>query len=123
MKLFISQLRQIIVEETKEALQEIIQEVGGGDLGWMVQSSAKEAAAKQRLPYESGIDLEEEKDDKWIQKAVPEDDPDRGKFSAAAKKAGMDTCAYAIKIKNSDTASKKQKARAQFALNAGCKEK
>ena len=42
--------------------------------------------------------LGEEKDDNWIQKAVPADDPDRGKFSAAAKKAGMSTCDYAKKI-------------------------
>ena len=64
-----------------------------------------------------------EKDDKWIQKAVPKDDPDRGKFSAAAKKAGMSTCAYARKIVKSDSASELQKDRAQFALNTGCKGK
>lgn len=63
----------------------------------------------------------EEKD--WIQKAVPKDDPDRGKFSAAAKKAGMSTCAYARKIVKSDSASELQKDRAQFALNTGCKDK
>jgi len=62
-------------------------------------------------------------EDKWIQKAVPADDPDRGKFSAAAKKAGMSTCDYAKKIKNDPNASKLQKDRAQFALNTGCKDK
>jgi uncharacterized protein YpmB len=67
--------------------------------------------------------LGEEKDDNWIQKAVPADDPDRGKFSAAAKKAGMSTCDYAKKIKNDPNASELQKDRAQFALNTGCKDK
>ena len=62
-------------------------------------------------------------DDKWIQKAVPTDDPDRGKFSAAAKKAGMSTCDYAKKIKNDPDATELQKDRAQFALNTGCKDK
>ncbi|MCP4123970.1 MAG: hypothetical protein GY751_19660 [Bacteroidetes bacterium] len=62
-------------------------------------------------------------DDKWIQKAVPADDPDRGKFSAAAKKAGMSTCDYAKKIKNDPDATELQKDRAQFALNTGCKDK
>jgi DNA-binding phage protein len=64
-----------------------------------------------------------EEDDKWIQKAVPADDPDRGKFSAAAKRAGMSTCDYAKKIKNDPNASELQKDRAQFALNTGCKDK
>ena len=64
-----------------------------------------------------------EEDDKWIQKAVPADDPDRGKFSAAAKNAGMSTCDYAKKIKNDPDATELQKDRAQFALNTGCKDK
>ncbi len=65
----------------------------------------------------------DEKDDKWIQKAVPEDDPDRGKFSAAAKRAGMGTCEYARKVVKDPNASELQKDRAQFALNTGCKGK
>ena len=63
-----------------------------------------------------------EEDKKWIQKAVPKDDPDRGKFSAAAKKAGMGTCEYARKVVDGDY-SELQKDRAQFALNTGCKGK
>jgi hypothetical protein len=64
-----------------------------------------------------------EEDDKWIQKAVPADDPDRGKFSADAKEAGMSTCDYAKKVKNDPNESELQKDRAQFALNTGCKDK
>ncbi len=71
-------------------------------------------------PLEAALDEEE---DKWIQKAVPADDPDRGKFSAAAKRAGMSTCDYAKKVKNDPNASELQKDRAQFALNTGCKDK
>ena len=62
-------------------------------------------------------------EDKWIQKAVPEDDPDRGKFSAAAKRAGMSTCEYARKVDNDQDATTLQKRRANFALNTGCKDK
>ena len=62
-------------------------------------------------------------EDKWIQKAVPEDDPDRGKFSAAAKRAGMSTCEYARKVANDPDATTLQKRRANFALNTGCKDK
>jgi hypothetical protein len=69
------------------------------------------------------LGLDEKKDKKWIQKAVPKDDPDRGKFSAAAKRAGMSTCAYARKVVKDPKASKLQKDRAQFALNTGCKDK
>ena len=64
-----------------------------------------------------------EEDEKWISKAVPADDPDKGKFSAAAKKAGMSTCAYARKIMKDPNASTLQKRRANFALNVACKEK
>ena len=140
MKLFISQLRQIIVEETKEALQEMFND-DLNESGDMVSNPTQSMAArsKEQSAEEQGVDasarafgpsglaeydeIEEEKDNKWIQKAVPEDDPDRGKFSAAAKKAGMDTCAYAKRVVNDDSASEKQKARAQFALNTGCKKK
>tara|TARA_Y100001963_G_scaffold45448_1_gene64074 strand:+ start:716 stop:1084 length:369 start_codon:yes stop_codon:yes gene_type:complete len=71
-------------------------------------------------PLEAALDEEE---DKWIQKAVPADDPDRGKFSADAKEEGMSTCDYAKKVKNDPNASELQKDRAQFALNTGCKDK
>tara|TARA_Y100001938_G_C8098376_1_gene439748 strand:+ start:55 stop:852 length:798 start_codon:yes stop_codon:yes gene_type:complete len=127
MKLTKAKLQQIIKEEFEKVVKEY---------GAPVFSPKKEKSQyARRMPAAEEDDRTElekatskdknlkEKDDKWIQKAVPKDDPDRGKFSAAAKKAGMSTCAYARKIVKSDSASKLQKDRAQFALNTGCKDK
>jgi len=105
MKLTKSQLKQIIKEEI------------------LVLELFDTGSAGEGVGCDDKIKPVQEEDDKWIQKAVPKDDPDRGKFSAAAKRAGMSTCAYARKVVKDPKASKKQKDRAQFALNTGCKDK
>jgi len=62
---------------------------------------------------------------KWIQAARKrmEQKGTVGSFRRAAKRAGMDTCAYARKVMNDPKASKTLKRRALFALNTGCRRK
>jgi len=119
-----SEILQIIREEvqvvlTNEEAMEMFDLDPAALLDEIVSEEKKGEKGYER-PLEAGLAEEE---DKWIQKAVPADDPDRGKFSAAAKRAGMSTCDYAKKVKNDPNASELQKDRAQFALNTGCKDK
>ena len=118
-----SALYRIIKEEVEVVLtNEEAAEIFDLDMSALLDEMISEEE-KGEKGYERPLEATLEEEDKWIQKAVPADDPDRGKFSAAAKKAGMSTCDYAKKVKNDPNASELQKDRAQFALNTGCKDK
>jgi hypothetical protein len=62
-------------------------------------------------------------EEKWIQSAKRsmKQRGTEGKFSASARRAGMDTCTYARKVMAGDIPGNKK--RANFALNTGCKGK
>tara|TARA_R110002020_G_scaffold276033_3_gene491227 strand:- start:1863 stop:2132 length:270 start_codon:yes stop_codon:yes gene_type:complete len=76
----------------------------------------RSAAVKKAMGESSG----KKKGDNWIGDATKEmgEKETTGEFSAAAKKAGMSTLAYANKILSSKSATAKQKKRANFAKNA-----
>jgi len=63
--------------------------------------------------------------DRWIDRARARmrRKGTEGAFSRAAKRAGMDTCAYANHVLRDPKASTRLKRRALFAKNTGCRKR